>query len=24
VGAGEVVMDTALIRVYQMMGRIKN
>jgi len=24
VGAGEVLMDTALIRVYQMMGRIKN
>jgi len=24
VGAGEVVMDTALIRLYQMMGRIKN
>src|ERR1039458_3962462 len=24
VGAGVVVMDTALIRVYQMMGRIKN
>ncbi|MGA2742375.1 MAG: neutral/alkaline non-lysosomal ceramidase N-terminal domain-containing protein [Bryobacteraceae bacterium] len=24
VGAGEVVMDTALIRVYQMLGRIKN
>ncbi|HXM44100.1 MAG TPA: neutral/alkaline non-lysosomal ceramidase N-terminal domain-containing protein [Bryobacteraceae bacterium] len=24
VGAGEAVMDTALVRVYQMMGRIKN
>ena len=24
VGAGEVVMDTALVRVYQMLGRIKN
>jgi hypothetical protein len=24
VGAGEVVMDTALIRIYQMLGKIKN
>jgi hypothetical protein len=24
VGAGEVVMDTALMRIYQMMGRITN